>query len=773
VKRALIALALAACSAPALPTTSAPPRPSASASVAPLASSAAPAPTAEPLPPIVEAVFELPAAHQKRIDDIVAKGIADGDYPGAVVLVMRRGRTVFERAYGSRSVKPSVEAMTIDTVFDMASLTKPIVTATSVMQLVDQGKIALADPISKHLPGCGLARTVEQLLAHTTGLPAANALSDYRGGRDAAVAKICKLKTGKQGKMLYSDLGYILLAEMVAAVSGEPYAEHCDKALFTPLAMRDAGFVPDAKLRPRIAPTAEREGGGWLRGEVHDPRAAALAGVAGHAGLFATAADLARFAAMMLGHGEVEGTRILSPESVALLTAPRGDGTRSLGYTLSAGGYGHTGFTGTYLWIDPRGTAVIVLASRLHPGRSGGGGEEGDVSTLRREVRRVVIDADKTQPDVATGIDALLAKDLAALAGRKVGLLTNRTGRTRAGERTADVIHRSGKATLVALFTPEHGLEAAGDGVIGDGRDAATGAPIHSLYGKAQRPTKAQLAGIDTLVVDLQSLDARFYTYATTLGYALEAAAVAGIEVVVLDRPNPTGGAAEGPLLDKGRESFIAYHALPVRHGMTLGELARLFNDERGIGAKLTVVAAPGWRRSLRQDETGLTWVDPSPNIRSLAAALVYPGLGLLEATNVSVGRGTDAPFTRFGAPWLDAVALLAELEQAGLAGVRFTAEDFTPASSTHAHALCHGLRIDVTDADALEPVRLGVAIAVALRKLHKSAWHPKGLLTMLGNQRAYDAILASASLDDVVAGWQAELGAFQALRKKYLLYPD
>jgi uncharacterized protein YbbC (DUF1343 family) len=737
------------------------------------APSAAPAASAGPRaapaePDVAPALFMLPEAHEERIDALVAEGIAAGDYPGAVVLVMRRGRTVFHRAYGARSVLPAAEPMTNDTLFDLASLSKPIATATAVMRLVDAGSLALADPVSQHLPGCALGRSIEELLAHTAGLPAANSLADYQHGRDAAIAAICGLKPGKRGKVLYSDLGYILLAEVVARASGQAFASFCREAIFAPLAMDDAGFLPGAELRPRVAPTAERAGGGWLRGEVHDPRAAALGGVAGHAGLFGTAADLARFAAMMLGKGELDGARVLSRESVARLVAPRGDGTRSLGYALAAGGYGHTGFTGGSLWIDPRGTAVIILASRLHPKGAG------DMSALRRGVRRVVLDADRSQPDVASGVDALAADDFAPLAGRKVGLITNRTGRTRNGERTIDVLRRSGKVALVALFSPEHGFGADAEGNIADAIDRPSGLPIHSLYGAAQRPSRAQLAGVDALVFDLQSLDARFYTYATTLGYAMEAAAEQGIDFFVLDRPSPAGGAAvAGPLLDAGRESFIAYHSLPVRHGMTLGELARMFNAERAIGAKLTVVPARGWRRGMLHDETGLPWIDPSPNIRSLEAALLYPGLGLLEATNVSVGRGTDAPFTRFGAPWLDAAALLAEIERAGVAGVRVSVEDFTPTASAHAHARCHGLRFEVTDRQEVEPVRLGVAIAVGLRKHHRAAWRPKGLLTMLGHHKSYDALIAGGDVDAVVATWQADLAAFIARRKPFLLYPE
>jgi uncharacterized protein YbbC (DUF1343 family) len=295
---------------------------------------------------------------------------------------------------------------------------------------------------------------------------------------------------------------------------------------------------------------------------------------------------------------------------------------------------------------------------------------------------------------------------------------------------------------------------------------------VHSLYGERKRPTAEQLVGIDTLVFDVQDIGARFYTYISTLGYLLEAAAAHGKRVVVLDRPNPIDGVTlEGPLLDPGRESFIGYHRIPVRHGMTVGELAKLFNSERSIGADLDVVPLRGWRRSMRFDRTGLPWIDTSPNIRSLRAALLYPGLGLLEATNLSVGRGTDRPFEQLGAPWLDADALARSLGEADLAGVRFAPVTFTPSTSVYAGESCQGVAVQLVDPGAIRPVQVGMEIAVRLHALHPRRWRSSHVDVLLRNRRALASLLAGHSAAAIVASWQPDLQRFRARRRPFLLY--
>jgi uncharacterized protein YbbC (DUF1343 family) len=296
---------------------------------------------------------------------------------------------------------------------------------------------------------------------------------------------------------------------------------------------------------------------------------------------------------------------------------------------------------------------------------------------------------------VQCGIDVLVAERFARLTNLRVGLVTNHTGRTRDGTSTIDALFRAPEVRLVRLFSPEHGIRGEVDAAVADSKDAATGLPIKSLYGKDRKPAASDLDDLDALVYDIQDVGARFYTYITTLGLVLEAAAESGKKVFVLDRPNPIGGiAVSGPVRDQAYASFIAYHALPVRHGMTIGELARLYNDERKLGCSLEVVRCQGWNRSELYDRTGLVWINPSPNMRSLTEAMLYPGVGLLEATNLATGRGTDTPFERVGAPWIDPIPFAAALNDANIPGARFVPINFTPRERQHAGAKCGGVQI-------------------------------------------------------------------------------
>lgn len=795
----LLAILAAGCSRPAVETTA--PSATASASALPVIAPAS-APeviaSASAPPPASAAVDAGPPPAPVVIDagtiEAAARGAVErGEIAGAVIAVVHGGRVSFQKAYGLRSKEPEERPMTLDTVFDLASLTKAVATAPSVMILAEQGKIRLSDPVARYLPSFGKHGkdrvTIEHLLLHTGGLVADNAASDYKGGRAAALAHIddLSLLTEPGEKFAYSDVGYVVLGALVEAVSGEPLDAFAREHLFAPLGMRDTGFRPSPALAARAAPTQPRDGV-MLQGEVHDPRAHLLGGVAGHAGLFSTAPDLARFAAMLLGGGRAGERQILSPATLARMTAPHdlpGGARRTLGWDVRPGftggtGYGHTGFTGTSLWIDPdTDTGVIVLTSRLHPDG------KGDVTRLRREVAAAVargrVEAPKLPAPVApaakpgaiaAGIDVLEREGFASLRGRRVGLLTNPSGIDRRGRSTADVIRAAPGLTLVALFTPEHGLRASADGRVRDSVDPRTGLPVYSLYGARMKPTEAQLAGLDTLVFDLQDAGARFYTFGTTLGYLLETAAEHHLRVVVLDRPNPTGGVAvEGPVLEPGRSSFTEYHPLPLRHGMTLGELALLFNTERKIGADLVVVKMEGWRRDQTFDRTGLVWVAPSPSMIRPDEALLYPGVALLDGTNASVGRGTDRPFELVGAPFVEGARLAQDLTDLHLPGVRFAEASFTPRSGMNAGKVCSGVSIAVVDRAKVEPVRLGLAIAEALLRLYPAEFQPSAMRRMIGHEPTYAAVLRGEGLDAIAAGWEQDLAAFAAVRSKYLLY--
>ena len=724
------------------------------------------------------------------IDTQVARSLKAGQMPGCVVAIGRHGKIAFLKAYGKRQLEPSPTEMTTDTLFDLASVTKPVATATSIALLVQRGKLGYGDPVAKYLPDFAANGkdkvTIRHLLLHQGGLIPDNSIKDFADGPAGAWKRIfaLPLQYTPGENFAYSDVGFMVLGKVVEAASGQTLDRFAREQFYAPLGMTETGYLPPEDLRRRAAPT-ERRDDHWMQGEVHDPRSYALGGVAGHAGLFSTAADLAVFAQMLLGRGEYAGVRVLAPSSVRAMTEPwtGSHGWRSLGWdahssysgnrgrTMSPRAFGHGGFTGTGLWIDPElDMFVIFLSNRVHPNG------KGNVNSLIGRVGTIAADAvTETKPrQVVTGLDVLEAEGFATLRGRRVGLITNQTGLDHRGERTIDLLHRAEGVHLVAIFSPEHGprgeLDRPG---IADGRDGPTGLPIYSLYGKTLRPTDAMLHDIDTLVYDIQDVGVRFYTYTTTLGYCMEEAARRGIRFVVLDRPNPIGGlAVDGPMLDAGRESFIAYDRRPVRHGMTVGELAQLYRDERKMHLDLAIVRMEGWRRGDLFDTTGLKWTNPSPNIRSLTAELLYPGIGLLETTNLSVGRGTSTPFEIFGAPWLDAAGLQKALATAKLRGVEFHAVDFTPDTSKFSGKECHGIRITITDCAAFQPLHTGLEIARQLALRHKDQWKADAYIGLLGNRKVLDAVRAGKTVDETEAVYRPDLEKFVRQRPKYLLYP-
>jgi uncharacterized protein YbbC (DUF1343 family) len=751
------------------------------------------------------------------VDRAVEEAMADRKVPGAVVVLGRRDGALLRRAYGFRELQPDRVPMTLDTVFDLASLTKPVATATGLMVLVDRGLVALGDPLAKYLPefaACGKgAITLQHLLLHVSGLPADIPTADFEHGRDEAIRRICSasLRAAPGVKSIYSDVGFILLEEVVRRVTGKELPDFAREAVFGPLGMDDTGFVPSGDRKARAAWTEEVDGE-WRAGVVHDPRAFRLGGVAGHAGLFSTGDDLARYARAILGGGQLEGHRVLSAQSVGAMIAPYDvpGGIRTLGWqvdsswksaALSPRAFGHFGFTGTAMWIDPDADLfVVVLTNRVHPDGTGDAKPlVARISTLAAQaiapgVGRVEACVDavagagsppEPAADVRTGIDVLREEGFARLQGAHVGLITNTTGRARDGTSTVDLLASAPGVALVALFAPEHGLGADHEGKLAGGYDEKTGLPVYSLYGDTFAPTPQMLAGIDTLVFDVQDVGTRFFTYASTMRRAMQTARDHDLRFVVLDRPNPIDGVdVAGPVLSPSGRSFVNYHALPVRHGMTVGELAWLFDADDHLGLNLSVVTMRGWRRASYGDETGLPWVNPSPNLHAVSEALLYPALGLLEATNLSVGRGTEAPFERVGAPWIDADLLASALAAEALPGVTFVPETFTPEARTdlvgrrgpspaYAGQVCHGVHVTVTDRAQFEPVRTGLAIARALRHAYRSEWDYDKLDRLVGNADVVKAIDAGLPLASIVDTYRDQLAAFVSKREKYLLYSD
>jgi uncharacterized protein YbbC (DUF1343 family) len=373
---------------------------------------------------------------------------------------------------------------------------------------------------------------------------------------------------------------------------------------------------------------------------------------------------------------------------------------------------------------------------------------------------------------VLTGVDVYEKYPAEPFAGNRVGLITNQTGVDSAGRRTIDVLATRKGVKLVAIFSPEHGLDGLGNARVADSTDKKTGLRVRSLYTDTRRPTDDMLSGIDVLVFDIQDAGVRFYTYVTTMAYCMEAAAKHHIRFFVFDRPDLLGGEAiEGPMLDPDRTSFTGYFSMPVRYGMTMGELAQMFNVENKIGADLHVEAMLGWRRSEPYDQTGLAWIPASPNLRTLNEAFLYPGIEVLQAGGVSVGRGTDTPFEVLGAPWIHGHEFSAALSSRHIPGIRFAPARFTPKSDIYQGEVCQGVTISITDGGRLDSMRVGLEIAAVLYRLYPDQFRIEKTIELLGSRSTVERLTRGDAPADIVSGWAADLDKFRTMREKYLLY--
>ena len=781
-------------------------------------------------------------ARLAEMDAAITNTIGERNIPGAVLWVERQGLT-YHKTFGQRALVPSAEPMSEDTIFDAASLTKVAATAPAIMLLLERGQLKLDDLVRKHLPefrGEGTeAISIRHLLTHTSGLrPGLPARPEW-SGYQAGIALACtEVATNTPGTVFrYSDINFIVLGEIVQRVSKQKLNEFVAAEIHGPLRMRDTGYLPATNQLSRIAPT-EQTTNGMLRGVVHDPTARRMGGVAGHAGLFTTAADLARFARMMLNEGELDGVRIFKRDTVRLMTSVQSPESvlsrRGLGWDIDSpysrprgtifprGSYGHTGWTGATLWIDPFSkTFFVFLSNRVHPDGKGSvlllyselgtlaaravdgfdfGQVQGalpfrtnfiasaaDTNAIART--RNLFAARHALPGVLNGIDVLEKQDFTPLKKLRIGLVTNHTGQDRWRNPTIDLLFHAPDVQLKALFSPEHGIRGALDEFVSDTVDETTGLPVHSLYPKSpakkkdqtdkdynalinrlRSPQPSALTNIDALVFDIQDIGCRFYTYVATMGLCLEAAHKAGIKFLVLDRVNPiTGVAIEGPVY-QGDPHFVAWHDIPLRHGMTVGEIATMLNAERNLNADLTVIPIEGWKREQWFDETGQPWRHPSPNMRSLNAAALYPGVGLHEAA-LSVGRGTDTPFEILGAPYMDDLVLAAELNKAKLPGVRFVPIRFTPTYSTFKDRECGGAAIVVTDRNKLQAVDVGLTIALTAQQLYPHDYALEKVQPLLRDKTLIEAIKAGESLASMKKRWAADLEQFKERRARYLLY--
>ncbi len=754
-------------------------------------------------------------------DEQIGKAVEDGLIPGAVVLIGHDGQIVYRKAYGERSLIPGREPMTVDTIFDAASLTKVIATTPSLMKLFEQGKLRLEDPVTRYLPefqGGHSNITIRNLMTHFSGLRPDLDLKPAWSGYETGIHRaLTDPPAGPPGvRFVYSDINFILLSEIVHRLSGKMLNDYARENIFEPLGMQETMFLPPANLRSRIAPTEiDPATGQPLRGVVHDDTARYMGGVAGHAGVFTTVDDLAKFAQMMLDRGEVNptqgrGRRLFSADTIEKFASPQSPSDqpilRGLGWDIDSpyssergdlfpiGSYGHTGFTGTSLWIDPFSkTYVILLANSVHPHRGK------SINSLRSRVATIaaasygivtpsanltgynetivgpglhrVVDR---KGETRTGLDVLAAEHFAPLQGKRIGLITNQTGVDRNGKRNIDVM-LAGGIHITALFSPEHGLSGAEDRPdIANTKDPATGIPVFSLFqGSTRRISPEMLKGVDALVFDIQDVGARFYTYSCTMLYGMEEAAKVHVPFFVLDRPNPiTGVHVEGPMLDPNLKSFTGCFEIPLRHGLTLGELANMANAEQHLGADLHVIAMQGWNRGDWFDSTGLPWIDPSPNMRSLNAATLYPGIAMLEnSQNYSVGRGTDAPFEQIGADWIQGPELAAFLNARYIPGVRVYPTRFRPASSVFAGKTIEGVRFVISDRYQFDSTRLGLEIAYAIGNLYPGKIALDRNRLLIGNREVIDAEEKGEDPRTIVQKMEDSLAEFVKKREKYLLY--
>jgi len=721
-----------------------------------------------------------------RLSKALEAAVAKSGAPGAVALVGRGEKVLFHDAVGKRQLRPALAAEK-DTIYDLASLTKVVCTATLVMMLRDEGKLRLEQPISDFLrleqaPGV----TLRQLLQHTSGLPAGigGLYFDIRSTKDAlARIAVVKPKAPPGEKRIYSDLGYILLGHVIEQVGGERLDIAAARRIFQPLGMTDTCFTPAEALRTRCAATEQCA---WrkrlLVGEVHDQNASAMGGVAGHAGLFGTAADLAVFAQALLAG------RVLPEATLAEMCAPgqvpyypwQGLGWKYDPWAGSVEGFlparraiGHTGWTGTNLWIDLDSKHyVILLSNTCHPTV-----DARDNRTLRTVFHTAAAEAAMPgRANTHAGVDRVFFNNLEDFAGKRIGLLTHLAAVDLLGRDTLTALRAVGGLNIQRVFTPEHGLRGqaeAGEQVRGQRAEI----PVVSLYGEKKAPAPEDLRDLDVFVINLQDIGARYYTYVATMLACLRACAAAKVPVSVLDRPNPLGGIVlEGPL-PTTTESLVCSVSTPIRHGMTIAEMAQ-FLDKTALaksGLRLGMLELDNWPRELYFDALAYPWLPPSPNIPDVDTALAYVGTCLFEGVNVNEGRGTDAPFLRCGAPWLDASAVLDAVPRAALRGCALSSERYTPraipgkaTAPIYRDEPCEGIRIAIENREEFRPFTLAYALLAAMHRRHrdKLEWKPF-FDTLAGGPALRQAILGGMDASAYVESLTPALARFDATRPK------
>lgn len=715
----------------------------------------------------------------------LAAAVKASGAPGAVACLGHRDAITFLDAYGARCRVPANEPALPETLYDLASLTKVVATTTAILALMEQQQLDIDQPVNELVPLSNLRGVrVRHLLTHTSGLPAHKDFYREVSSADAMLQRIATLQLdwSPGTRRRYSDFGFMLLARIVSLVARDTFDAFCARTLFAPLGMADTMFNPSPPLRARAAATEQCAWRGrMLQGEVHDENAAAMGGVSGHAGLFSTAPDLAKFCRALL-----EGK--LLKDSTLDLMLRRGqvpgyawqglgwklDGWMSgnEGYLPSRWSFGHTGWTGTSLWLDrDTGRYAILLSNTCHPVRT-----NRDNVSLRQVFHIPVSRAwYPRRTNVQTGLDQLAVDDYDALRGKQVGLLTNVAAVNATGLQAQHILRDAPGVQLRHLFGPEHGLRTQAEAGASVASEAGE-IPITSLYGDRTTPSPEELAKLDLLVVDLPDVGARYYTYAATLLDCMKACAAANKPVIVLDRPNPLGGEIlEGPVAQVyGRNVCVA--PIPVRHGMTLGELAQFMHRDLAVpGPAPRVIPADNWPRELMWYESGLPWRPPSPNLPDADTTLLYIGNALFEGVNISEGRGTGQPFQLIGAPWIDPARVLEHFEAAYATGIEITPATFTPRPITGKSSsprfngeICQGFHFALYDRDAARPFMMTVALLRAIARTHGQQLEFLPFFdTLAGGPWLREQILAETSLEGVARECARQCAEFEPRRVK------
>lgn len=713
------------------------------------------------------------------------------EVPGAVLCVGDLDTTYFLGAHGDRQLIPDRAPSQNETLYDLASLTKVVCTATAIMQLRDQDRLSLDQPVTDFIPIPEFrAMTLRHLFTHTSGLVPGfwyyKTMTTFEEMMEHYADEGIKHPVDYHHD--YSDVGFMLLGKVVEISSGQTLDHYFQQHIATPLQLTRTRFTPPEDWKANTAPTEDDRNfrNQLIHGVVHDENAYALGGVSGHAGLFSTAGDLAKFC-----RGLLEGL-LLSNDTLREMTTLgikplypwQGLGwqidpwlTKSTGFLPSRTAFGHTGWTGTSMWLDrEKGLFTVLLSNSCHPDRN-----TRDNTTLRREVHIAIAREFYTTTNTHSGLDRIIRENFSRIQGKRIALLTNHAAVDQTGRHILDALAECPDLRLIRLFSPEHGIRGqaeAGEKV--DGQESPV--PVTSLYGTRKAPTPAELNDIELFVVDLQDIGVRYYTYMATMKNCIEACAKARVPILILDRPNPLGGVTlEGPIAQE-TESLVSCSEIPARHGMTMGELGLWFaqRDLRPHRPNITINYLDSWQPQRLFPQISLPWRAPSPNMPSFETALVYVGTCLIEGTNLNEGRGTDTPFLIFGAPWLDAAGIIDAIPPELTPGLTLTAEAYTPrsipgkaTSPKFQDQECQGIRIAIQHPKAVRAFRTTLALIIAIRERHPGALEFTQMFRLLaGGPDLLNRIEAGESAQFITETYAAQLSKFDNVRPR-LYDPD